>query len=1179
MATFAPPAQLYSTVTAGRGKGGGFKGAGGQFTGGGKGFGNKGSASCKGGSGEATGSSPSPALLTANLKNSRTLEEVFCTVAAHEKRFNHIHLSACWSALGNLASWANGLWVLEHAPALNLLVQRTMHIAATSSEIRARELANIAHGAAKSGQAGMMSALMATLARSIERRVADCNAQELANVAWAFAKAAQPDAELFAALARACEVRLSSFKAQELANTAWGFATAGHTDTRLFAALARAAEARLADFSVQGLSNTAWAFSKAGHDDAPLFRALAGAARQRLPEFNAQDLAHTAWAFAKAGALEAELAEALALAAESELGRFSAQGLANLVWAFAKAGHLGGRLFAACATAIRGRVAEFNSQDLANTAWAFARACHTDAELFESLGGAAKHCLADFNTQDLINTTWAFAKLGVSDAALFSSVAQSLSSQQRLGALSVQQVANIAWAFAKAEAIDKGLFDALARSAAQRASDFSAEDLANVAWAFANAGLLAGRLFASLAAAAEGRLHEFADEALDNAEWAFARAGQHKIAKALRMRRKRAASAMEGDVTSGGGSGGGGLGGGGGGSGGGVSACGLVVVAGGGIGGAAVAVALQSYGFDVVVLEADSSFEARKQGYGLTIQRQDATQAMGLQLGRDDAPSTSHYTFTAEGHILGFYGEAFGEKSRGRREADDSGRFVHIPRQTLRQRIVERLRPGTIRWGAKLKSFACWIDDPERRQHPSAPANGPFANGVTVTLADGSTLDAALLIGSDGIFSTVRRQLALPRDRLHYVGLLVVLGIHEGPLSLPLAERRIFETVDGTSRIYAMPFTTSATMWQLSFPYPEAAGKALVRDAAALKAEIMARCNKWHEPVPSLLRDTPLDAMSGYPVYDRDLLEPSALRPPLASTSATAAATSAAPVPQRRVTLIGDAAHPMTPFRAQGANMAIADAVLLAETLAANIRRHGPHAGIDAALPAFEVEMCSRSSRAVIGSREKARELHSSLALQPARKVQRDVGLDMSKVIRLLGMSGIGAHSAADVRGLDAVVADVIERSGEGGGGKGALGPGSRLRAPDHAPMEVAAQSPAGRGQSGELKRRRREAARLGFKSRWWRETMCNMLATAADGGMLRKQLQKAVLSLYLHRFLQLHHADADADRQWWETHPAELKMLFRKHLRRAQRRGWLSTQKTGGLWLVSVHRTAQAAR
>ena len=148
-------------------------------------------------------------------------------------------------------------------------------------------------------------------------------------------------------------------------------------------------------------------------------------------------------------------------------------------------------------------------------------------------------------------------------------------------------------------------------------------------------------------------------------------------------------------------------------------------------------------------------------------------------------------------------------------------------------------------------------------------------------------------------FSTVRRQLKLSGDRLNYVGLVVVLGIvEEQVMAVNLAKRRIFETVDGTTRIYAMPFTTSSTMWQLSFPCPEETARAYMKDGAALKAEITRRCAAWHEPIPAMLRKTPLDCMSGYPVYDRELLVAGVLRP-----SQT----------RRRVTLMGDAAHRAAP--------------------------------------------------------------------------------------------------------------------------------------------------------------------------------------------------------------------------------------------------------------------------
>ena len=73
--------------------------------------------------------------------------------------------------------------------------------------------------------------------------------------------------------------------------------------------------------------------------------------------------------------------------------------------------------------------------------------------------------------------------------------------------------------------------------------------------------------------------------------------------------------------------------------------------------------------------------------------------------------------------------------------------------------------------------------------------------------------------------------------------------------------------------------------------------------------------------------------------------------------------------------------------------------------------------------------MLTRSSRVVIGSREKAKEMHSSLALQPSRKVQRggEEGVDMPHVIRTLRARGVGAHCASTARGLDALVAEVIE--------------------------------------------------------------------------------------------------------------------------------------------------------
>ena len=933
--------------------------------------------------GARRGNGPSPALLTANIKNAGSLEELFGIHEAHASRLNHIHQSALWSALGRMTGGARDGWMQTHEEAVQNLVEHTVEmIESGQSELRGRELANVAHGAAKCGIAALNERLMRALAVEIKKNLGQCNSQEVANIAWAYAKGEYFESELFSGLVQAAERLTDRFNSQELTNITWAFATANESDVRVFKALAKSVERKLGEFNTQGLSNTAWAFAKAGYVDAALFRAIAQAAQDSINNFNAQDFSNLAWAFAKASQYDAMLFTTLAKHARKHLDTLNAQGLTNTVWAFAKAGHLDAELFSSFSRAIEHRMfmssGDFNSQDIANTAWSFAKACHMDEKLFSVLARTAESCLDDFNTQDLVNTTWACAKLGHFDDKLFKSVRKSIV-DRRLDDLDAPNIANIAWTFDKANQLDPVLAQSLARAAERRVNEFTPQDLANVAWTFANAGQTDEKLFSALANTAERLMDNFGEEELDNLEWAFTKAGQQVFVKSLKKQKKSfdddSSYTSNCDVD--------------------VSKCGRIIVAGGGIGGAAAAVALQNKGFDVLVLESDESFDARAQGYGLTVQAQDAIQAMGIDLSKDDAPSTSHYTFSSDGEIIGFFGEAFGAKSKERQEVQNSGRFIHIPRQVLRSRIVEAVQPGTIRWASKLKSFTS--NDGE---------------GVSVTLMDGTALDGALLVGSDGIFSTVRRQLNLPGDRLNYVGLCVVLGIlHEDVMSVPLAERRIFETVDGTTRLYAMPFTTTSTMWQLSFPCSEETARMYTKDAATLKAEITRRCADWHSPVPDMLQNTPLDCMSGYPVYDRELLEPEVLRPNGKDTKS-----------QRRVTLIGDAAHPMTPFKAQGANQAMSDAVLLADTLVMCVQKHGPTDGFDRALPIFERKMLSRSSRMVVGSREKAKEMHSALAMQPARKAQREAEFDMQEVIRILREKKIGAQNAIDSRGLDAVV-------------------------------------------------------------------------------------------------------------------------------------------------------------
>ena len=163
-----------------------------------------------------------------------------------------------------------------------------------------------------------------------------------------------------------------------------------------------------------------------------------------------------------------------------------------------------------------------------------------------------------------------------------------------------------------------------------------------------------------------------------------------------------------------------------------------------------------------------------------------------------------------------------------------------------------------------------------------------------------------------------------------------------------------------------MPFTKDAVMWQLSFPMSEMEAQTLsAQGAQALKDEAIRR-TPWHTPIPQILEATSLTHISGYPVYDRELLKTDIMEN------------------WGSVTLIGDAAHPMSPFKGQGANQAILDALSLAREIAKSCypgsqwKDKGLRKSV---LTNFEIEMLERSASKVKSSAEAVHFLHSEVVL------------------------------------------------------------------------------------------------------------------------------------------------------------------------------------------------------
>lgn len=384
-----------------------------------------------------------------------------------------------------------------------------------------------------------------------------------------------------------------------------------------------------------------------------------------------------------------------------------------------------------------------------------------------------------------------------------------------------------------------------------------------------------------------------------------------------------------------------------------------VAIIGAGIGGVALAVACLHRKIPFTIYERDSSFNVRAQGYGLTLQQASkAIEALGILKLEKGVISTRHVVHTTEGKIIGEWGIRKWMQSVDQTSAKRKN--VHIARQSLRLALLEQLGGNeAIQWGYELLSFK-EID----------------GEGVQLSfLVNGKmkTAKTNLLVGADGIRSAVRNLLIGEHiTPLCYLGCIVILGIcslkHLECLENPLLDSAtVFQTANGKERIYLMPYDSESVMWQLSFPISEKDAKALsALGPQALKEEACRR-TQWHTPIPQILAATLEAQVSGYPVYDRAVLNSELLEK------------------KAHVTLIGDAAHPMSPFKGQGANQALLDALALARAISKGCRPFSQwkEAGVrESVLNQFETEMLARSSSKVQDSAEAAALLHSEIVLQ-----------------------------------------------------------------------------------------------------------------------------------------------------------------------------------------------------
>lgn len=347
-----------------------------------------------------------------------------------------------------------------------------------------------------------------------------------------------------------------------------------------------------------------------------------------------------------------------------------------------------------------------------------------------------------------------------------------------------------------------------------------------------------------------------------------------------------------------------------------------VLIVGGGIGGLTAALALSRAGHSVRLYEQAPAFGEIGAGIMLTPNATRVLRHFGLGAALDRSgmrPPASRYRRFDDAALMGDAPLA------DVMESTHGAPWLHIHRSDLLDALLAAVRnQGGTDLYAGHQATGC------------AQAGA----GVTVRFGDGASAEGELLVACDGVRSTIRAGLmknaeARFRGQVAWRALAPAGGLPERVTDRASVvwigeDRHIVQYVlRGGSLVNYVAIAAQQEWADEGWNRP------------ARLEEVQKEFAGWHEDVQSLLSATPAAALYKWGLFDRDPLEQWVYG---------------------RIALLGDAAHPMLPFMAQGSAMAIEDAAVLARCLEA-------FDDLEVALSRYQAVRGERTARVILQSR------------------------------------------------------------------------------------------------------------------------------------------------------------------------------------------------------------------